>query len=77
MTDSKKTGRGDAFKEPTHVGLKMERELELRFIDKAKQLKALGYKTNKSDLIRRLAEYWLDDAEDLFAEWKNKRVSGE
>ena len=48
-----------------HVGLKMPAELEQRFIDRVKELKKLGFKTNKSHLIRTLAKYWLDHAEEL------------
>ena len=72
MSDGKhKLGRphGTGFIEkPVHVGLKMPAELEKKFIDKVTELRAKNIKTNKSDLIRTLAEYWLDDAEDILTE---------
>ena len=60
-----------------HVGLKMPLSLELKFIEKAKELREKGFKPvgggnrlSKSDVIRTLAEYWLDSAEDIYTEKK-------
>lgn len=65
--NDKKMGR-PGFDETEHVGLKMPAALNQKFIDKAKELRAKGYKTNKSELIRVLAEYWLEYAEDIYKE---------
>lgn len=64
----KHPGGRPGFENTAFVGLKMPAALEQRLIDKVAELKAKGYKTTKSELIRLLAEYWLDDAEDIFAE---------
>lgn len=72
MNAAKKIGAGRPNiaegDESKHVGLKMPKKLERKFIDKAKELRALGIRTNKSELIRVLAEYWLDNAEEIFTE---------
>jgi hypothetical protein len=60
------------FDDSKHVGLKMEAALDQKFIDKAKELRAKGFKTNKSELIRTLAEYLLDCAEDVYRELARK-----
>ena len=74
---NEKVGRpqGSGFiDKPKHVGLKMPAELEKRFIEKARELAAKGYKgvdgrrVGKSDIIRTLAEYWLEHAEEVYRE---------
>lgn len=65
----KKMGRPVGENYPAHVGLKMSAELKSRFDEKAKQLG-----TTRSELIRTLAEYWLDHAEEVYADKKRQKV---
>jgi len=60
--------RGDDTDKVVCVGLKMRESLEDRFKKKVKELRRLGIKTSKSELIRLLAEYSLDWANDIYVE---------
>jgi len=66
-------GRVDENDKVVLVGVKMFSSTEAKFKAKKEELKELGIKTSKSELIRVLAEYSLDWAEDIFKEREEKK----
>ena len=69
--DKAKMGR-PGLGQSVFVGLKLPMSLDTRFKNTAEQLTLRGYKTNKSELIRTLAEYWLPFALEVYEERDNK-----
>jgi len=58
------------------VGVKMPVSVEQAFIEKVAELRAKGYKTTKSHLLRTLAVYMLPYAEDALNEIEGKNAIG-
>ncbi len=71
QADRPKGGReplGVPGERTVQIGIKMPASLEQKFVALVQHLKSKGYKTTKSHLIRELAVYMMDCAEDVFIE---------
>jgi hypothetical protein len=70
-----KGGRNPLAEEPiVQVGIKLPESLEKQIISKVAELKAKGFKTNKSHLMRTLVVSMLEYAEDVFKELERKQA---
>lgn len=69
-TKTKRAGRAPlSMNEPTvQLGFKTAQSTENKILDAVEELKNLGHSTNKSEIVRILTEYLLDDAVNIYLE---------
>ena len=78
VSKKKKAGR-PPLKDVRHIGVKMDGDLDRRLREKVRELRdqklrtAQGHLITRSDLIKTLAAYWLDDAGDIYREINDER----